>query len=62
MLYQYIYLYINQFFKELQNLKVLEVPEVLKAPIDQNWFSKIEHLEVLEVPEFHKFSANKNRF
>ena len=40
MWYQYINLYINKFFKELQNLEVLEVPEVPKAAANKNCFSQ----------------------
>ena len=50
MYYQHINQYVNQFFKELQNLEVLEVPKVSKVPAN-NFFSKNWNLEVLEVPE-----------
>jgi len=41
MYYKHKNLYINQFYKELQNLEVLEVPEVPKDPANKNRFSKI---------------------
>ena len=40
MLYKYTNLYIDQFFKELQNLEVLEVPEVPKAAANKINFSE----------------------
>ena len=39
MLYQYINQYINQFFKELQSLEVLDVPKVSAY---KNRFSKLK--------------------
>ena len=51
MYYQYRNQYINQFFKELQNLKALKVPEVPKVLAYKNVNKKIENLEILEVPE-----------
>jgi len=50
MWYQYINLYINKFFKELQNLEVLEVPEVPKAAANKIIFHKNENIEILNVP------------